>query len=454
MRNQFFACFSQSLLINKVEITKNALIRGGEVILNLKNLWANVKKSKVFHISQFAYAFVFMPLVFAVGVVEFDPTSLIRLDPDEQSSILLNEVSISASEPVFIIDNGMTEVTLLVGEQKKTFLTRAQTIGEALSEQNIKFEGHLIVPSPETLISGPSVTVEFKSGIQAIVTDEGKEYNIETINTDAKKIALDAGLEVYPEDKASFLPLLEDLVIRVKIERATPVYYSDAGVVKVARTWAKTIQEFLDEKGIELIGADSLSLDPNQPISANLEIIVTRFSDKEVTEQQEIPYGTNYENDSSMDKGTSQTVQEGSNGLKDVTYRVSYRNNEETGRVVISEKILKDAVPKIVKVGTKVPYNPWNGYNFGGGVEQWRSLLSQYDWPIEQALLVISKESGGNPYAVSRTQDYGLWQIHMGLQYYGDRIFDPAFNTQLAYQKYIGRGRTWTAWYAVRGILW
>jgi len=49
------------------------------------------------------------------------------------------------------------------------------------------------------------------------------------------------------------------------------------------------------------------------------------------------------------------------------------------------------------------------------GVEQWRSLVSQYDWDVETVLRIMTCESGGNSGAVGDTTtayaSYGLMQI-------------------------------------------
>ncbi|MDO8507428.1 MAG: transglycosylase SLT domain-containing protein [bacterium] len=85
--------------------------------------------------------------------------------------------------------------------------------------------------------------------------------------------------------------------------------------------------------------------------------------------------------------------------------------------------------------------------------EQWRSIVAKYPWPVDQAMLTMSRESGGNPRAISATDDHGLFQIHGGYAKYGEKIYDPEFNISLAYNNYY-KGRGWTPWYAVRGILW
>lgn len=84
-------------------------------------------------------------------------------------------------------------------------------------------------------------------------------------------------------------------------------------------------------------------------------------------------------------------------------------------------------------------------------VEAMKKYFPQSQW--ENASLVIKKESGGRPNAVSATDDHGCFQIHRGLSTHGQKIYDADFNSKLAYEHYyVNRG--WTPWYAVRGILW
>ena len=72
------------------------------------------------------------------------------------------------------------------------------------------------------------------------------------------------------------------------------------------------------------------------------------------------------------------------------------------------------------------------------------SLFNQYNWNSAVAMAICQAESSGNPNAVSDTDDYGLMQIHQGLELYGSQIYNPAFNISEAYQKYLTQG--WNAW--------
>lgn len=91
---------------------------------------------------------------------------------------------------------------------------------------------------------------------------------------------------------------------------------------------------------------------------------------------------------------------------------------------------------------------------FASACYQYEHLFAQYDWPLAGAMRTGSEESSCNPNAVSDTNDHGIMQINDGLAIYGERIYDPAFNIQVAYQeKYVtprrGRRPNFSAWFAV-----
>jgi len=68
--------------------------------------------------------------------------------------------------------------------------------------------------------------------------------------------------------------------------------------------------------------------------------------------QETIPYETITKKSSSVSSKdrTNQVIQQGKDGLKEVTYKVKYKNDIEISRTVIKEKIIKKPVNKIVQV--------------------------------------------------------------------------------------------------------
>lgn len=75
---------------------------------------------------------------------------------------------------------------------------------------------------------------------------------------------------------------------------------------------------------------------------------------------------------------------------------------------------------------------------YASGCSTYDSLFRQYAWNVQVAEAICQAESGGNPYAVSSTNDFGLMQLH------DEEIFNPSANIAGAYQKYLAQG--WEAW--------
>ena len=79
------------------------------------------------------------------------------------------------------------------------------------------------------------------------------------------------------------------------------------------------------------------------------------ITEKIVTEQVEIPYETITKNTAGTSTETKNKVlQQGKNGLKEVTYKIKYQNEVEIEKTVISEVVVQEPVNKIVQVKKKV----------------------------------------------------------------------------------------------------
>lgn len=79
------------------------------------------------------------------------------------------------------------------------------------------------------------------------------------------------------------------------------------------------------------------------------------ITEKIVVEQVAIPYETITKNASeNSTDGTNKVLQEGKDGIKEITYKVKYQNDVEIEKSVISEVTVQEPVNKIVQVQKKV----------------------------------------------------------------------------------------------------
>lgn len=85
-----------------------------------------------------------------------------------------------------------------------------------------------------------------------------------------------------------------------------------------------------------------------------LQPLVEVIVEKEVFQKETIPFEKEVIEDSSMYKGDTKVKQEGKDGLREVTYKVSEQNGKQTQKVVIDENILQEPVSHVAIKGTKV----------------------------------------------------------------------------------------------------
>lgn len=86
-----------------------------------------------------------------------------------------------------------------------------------------------------------------------------------------------------------------------------------------------------------------------------------------------------------------------------------------------------------------------------------QALICSYDWDCGIASCIVAAESGWNPLAYDLTNTTGvtgLWQIRpefhtqraLDLGYTWDQMYDPVANTEVAWDIYVDRGYSWSAW--------
>jgi len=134
-------------------------------------------------------------------------------------------------------------------------------------------------------------------------------------------------------------------------------------------------------------GAKTTLEDGDKVVFTDIRVVTKRVK------REAIGFGTVEREDSSMLEGETETVRSGSDGVRDVTYRRTFRNGDLVGTKVLKQDVLREPVDAIVRVGTKEEVVA----NFVGGSTVWDQLAAC--------------ESGGN------------WAINTGNGYYGGLQF-------------------------------
>ena len=146
------------------------------------------------------------------------------------------------------------------------------------------------------------------------------------------------------------------------------------------------------------------------------------ITEKIIVEQVEIPFETITKDvsEGSANK-ENKVIQAGQNGLKEVTYKVKYRNDVEIDRVQISEVIIKEPVDKIIQVNkVQISSRSSSGSRVAvtGSKAEYQAYAKQrckeIGWSDNDFNCLVSlwnRESGWNPTACNRSSGaYGIPQ--------------------------------------------
>ena len=176
-------------------------------------------------------------------------------------------------------------------------------------------------------ISGVCVTAhDIQINNIKIVLSNNYEIDVISSKTKVSEILEENHILVLPEEKVC--PGLEETIGQNK-------------KIKILKMWEQ-------EEIIEIAEADSTIS------TEDILKIYAPITEKIVALTEEIPYETITKDTSDgASSTTNKILQEGKNGLREVTYKIKYQNDIEVEKIELSSRIIKEPVNKIVQLNVK-----------------------------------------------------------------------------------------------------
>ncbi len=168
------------------------------------------------------------------------------------------------------------------------------------------------------------------------------------VNTVTITLASGYELTVFT-NKTNVAEILEENnIVLEESERVTPDLDKEITTTKSIVIRDKSIQEIqvarISESGIQ----------------TTLEEILDSYSpiiEKIVTVEEPIPFETITKQATNSGENTrNKVIRQGQNGVKQVTYKIKYKNEQEIEKTVLSETVIKEPVDKIVQVQSATTY--------------------------------------------------------------------------------------------------
>ncbi|MEN6462762.1 MAG: 3D domain-containing protein [Syntrophomonas sp.] len=139
---------------------------------------------------------------------------------------------------------------------------------------------------------------------------------------------------------------------KIKVARAFKVKITADGTTKEIVTTPITIKEAIKIAGFKLGNKDIVKTLPTLKTVPNQEIEVIRVTEKEQTEQQEVPFQVERTSDPTLEKGLTRTVAGGKKGVALNTVKITYHNGQETKRELIKSQVLVQPQNRVTAMGT------------------------------------------------------------------------------------------------------
>lgn len=209
---------------------------------------------------------------------------------------IITILAVAAMLTISIIEYQTKKVNICIDDSKVTVNTFKSTVGELLEKEGIKLikGGYISHKSSDVLKDNTTIVIKTP-----------KTYNINLAN---KVVELES-----PEDTVE--NILKDL--EIKLEDNDYTYPS------------------LKEK-----------VNPMD----NIEIVKVKETIDVI--EEEIPFENISRKTNKLTKGTTEIVQNGKNGLKEIEIKKVFKNGKFDSEKIVAEKIVTKPLPKIVEVGT------------------------------------------------------------------------------------------------------
>jgi uncharacterized protein YabE (DUF348 family) len=288
------------------------------------------------------------------------------------------------------------KVTLSVDGEKRTVHTFAKTVGQLLERENVTLDAHdKVAPTASTeLADGTTVAVRYGRLLRLNVDGEQREAWVTATSVEEALQQLNVRAEGAYVSASRSLPIgRKGLALDVRTARRVTILTE--GDRRTVTTTQPTVALALKEAGIQLGKFDLVSVPLDSYPRQDTVISITRVNGKVVRKRVETPFPVKRIPDATHFEGWKDVVSKGVVGLKMVMYEMQTVGGQSKLTRVLSQQVLKQPKPEVVKVGTKrIPNTVAGADNLN-----WAALAKC--------------ESGGRPKALNPAGPYyGLYQFN------------------------------------------
>ncbi|WP_249292276.1 G5 and 3D domain-containing protein [Metabacillus flavus] len=246
------------------------------------------------------------------------------------------------------------EITVSVNGNEETIRTHADTVGNLFSELDIDVRDQDQLSHSENTKLNSSMKVVYEAAQPVRLSDNGKDQTLWTTADTVDEMLKEEGIKLSSHDKISPSPdtkITDQLSL--SINRAFQLSMNVGGKEKKVWTTSTTVADFLKNQKIKLNPSDKVEPRLEDTLQANSAVTVKRVEKVTDVVEEPLDFAVVKKNDSNLERGKQNVVEEGEKGSKKVHFAVVKENGKVISRRLVKEETVKESKDRIIAIGTK-----------------------------------------------------------------------------------------------------
>lgn len=129
-------------------------------------------------------------------------------------------------------------------------------------------------------------------------------------------------------------------------------------------TTSNKVADILNELNIKLGEKDTVTPPMEGSVKEGEILRINRYKERTEKAMRDMPFATERRENPQMDVGSERVIQKGEASKVEEVVRISTVNGEETARIVLSSRVIREGKNEIVEVGTKPVENMIHGKKY------------------------------------------------------------------------------------------
>jgi uncharacterized protein YabE (DUF348 family) len=247
-------------------------------------------------------------------------------------------------------------VAVDVNGDRTVVTTLASTVGGLLADRGVEVSERDLVAPATTAPVPRNGEVVVRTARELSLEIDGRVEEVWTTGATVGEALADVG--VRAEDvRLSVSRSAPVARLNEPVEVFTPKEFTAEvdGEVLTTVTDATTVGEALQELGVVVGEADTVSAPLTDAAADGMTVGVTRSIAEDGTETTVVPFDVVEEKDPTLLKGEKKVTQKGRAGERIVTFTATVVGGKEVDREVLTEVVVSTPRDEVVKIGTKDP---------------------------------------------------------------------------------------------------